>query len=113
MTMNRTLRRLALVVVAAVGTLCVGTATAGAAITITRAELSSGQLRVEGNGALPNAAVTVDPGGVPGRSDSNGAFKIQTSPYASSSCVVTVTDASSSRSATLTGCTPASTSAPA
>src|SRR3954469_22981279 len=83
-----------------------GTASAEAAITITRAELSSGQLRVEGSGALPNHAVTVNPGAVPGSSDGNGAFKVQTSPYSSSTCQVTVTDGTStSAAARLSGCT--------
>jgi hypothetical protein len=100
----------------------VGTATASAAISITRAELNSGQLRVEGIGALANAQVTVSPGSVTGTSDGSGAFRIQTSPYASSTCQVTVTDGVSTASRSLSGCTtstpspatsPAATLAPA
>jgi hypothetical protein len=80
--------------------------TAEAAVTITRADLSSGQLRVEGTGALPNHAVTVTPGNVTGTTGSDGSFKIQTSPYSSSTCQVTVSDGSTSATTTLSGCTP-------
>jgi hypothetical protein len=73
---------------------------------VTRAELSNGQLRVEGNGAKPNASVVVNPGTVTGTSDATGAFKIQSSPYSSSTCKVTVSDSVSSATATLSGCTP-------
>ena len=88
-------------------------AKADAAIRITRAELNSSQLRVEGDGALPNAAVTVNPGAVSGKSDSSGAFKIQWTPYSSSTCQVTASDGSSSATASLSGCTPTSSSASA
>ena len=104
------LHRLA-IVVAAVLAVGIGTAKAEAAISVTRAELNSSQLRVEGRGALPNATVTVNPGAVSGRSDSSGAFRIELSPYSSSTCKVTVSDGSTTASASLTGCTP-STSPP-
>jgi hypothetical protein len=78
---------------------------AAAAITVTRAELSSGRLRVEGNGARPNASVVVDPGAVTGTSDGSGAFRIERSPYSSSTCQVTVSDGVSSATASLSGCT--------
>src|SRR3954454_5265317 len=98
-----------------------GTADAAAAITVSKAELSSGQLRVEGTGAVPNHAVTVDPGAVPGTSDSKGAFKVARSGYSSSTCAVTVTDGTSTSASTrLAGCststptpTPTPTPAPA
>src|SRR3954464_10507858 len=61
----------------------VASARADAAIAISRAELSGTQLRVEGSGAVPNHAVTVSPGSVPGTSDANGAFKLQKDPYGS------------------------------
>ena len=112
MTTTRTLRRLAFVA-AAMATFYVGAASAGAAITITRAELKSGQLRVEGSGALPNATVVVDPGGVGGTSGSDGSFRIERSGYSSSTCRITVSDAASSASASLSGCTATTTSAPA
>ena len=90
-----------------------GSASAAGTITITRAELNSSQLRIEGTGALPNATVTVSPGSVAGTSDSNGAFRIESTPYSSSTCKVTVTDGATSATASLSGCTPSATSAPA
>jgi putative Ig domain-containing protein/ASPM-SPD-2-Hydin domain-containing protein len=110
---NRTIRR-AVVAAAALAVFGVTAVGAQAAITLTRAELNSSQLRVEGSGALPNSTVTVDPGAVTGTSDANGAFKIQSTPYSSSTCQVTVSDGSTSTSTSLTGCTPsAPASAPA
>src|SRR5439155_24400616 len=78
------------VCVAATFGACVGSA--AAAITVTRSELNGGQLRVEGSGAVPNRAITITPGAVRGTSDGNGAFKVQASPYSSSTCQVTVSD---------------------
>ena len=43
-----------------------------------------------------------------GTSDGTGAFRIQFSPYSSSTCKVTVSDGSTSATATLLGCTPSS-----
>src|SRR5215210_2247534 len=88
---RRRLRRLAIVAVS-ITAFGVSAASAAAAITITRAELNSSQLRIEGRGALPNATVTVSPGSVRGTSDSTGAFRIQSTPYSSSTCQVTVSD---------------------
>src|SRR5213079_223736 len=51
-------------------------------------------------------------GFVTGTSDSAGAFKIQSSPYSSSTCKVTVSDGSTSASASLAGCTPSTSSPP-
>ncbi len=85
---------------------------AHAAVGISRAELSGGQLRVEGSGALPQHAITVTPGNVTGTSDSNGAYKIQASSYSSPTCKITVSDGSTSSNATLSGCTPTSTTPP-
>ena len=82
-------------------------------ITVTRAELNSGQLRVEGSGAVANARVVVTPGSVAGTSDSNGAFRIQSSGYSSSTCQVSVTDGVSTASHSLSGCTPSSSSSSA
>jgi hypothetical protein len=90
----------------------VAVASAGAAISITRAELNGSQLRVEGRGALPNTKVTVDPGGVTSTSDSSGAFRVESSSYSSSTCKVTVGDGSTSATATLSGCTPSGTPPP-
>jgi len=93
----------------------IGVTSAGAAtgITITKSELNSSQLRVEGSGALPNHAITITPGNITGTSDANGAFKVQVTPYSSSTCQVTVSDGATSQSAPLAGCTPTVQSAPA
>lgn len=100
-------RRQWLVAVGVVVLMAVFVPTADAAVIVSRAELSSGQLRVEGSGALPNHAVTVSPGNVTGTSDGNGAFKLQASSYSSSTCRITVSDGATTASATLSGCTPA------
>ena len=105
-------RRALIVSVAVVATLGVASASADAAITISRAELSGTQLRVEGSGAVANHAVTVTPGSVAGTSDANGAFKIQKDPYGSSTCQITVSDGSSSASARLAGCSASSSPPP-
>ena len=90
-----------------------GGAGAATGITIGKSELTSSQLRVEGSGALPNHSITIDPGNVTGTSDGNGAFKVQVSPYSSSTCRVTVSDGATSASAPLAGCTPTVQTAPA
>ena len=100
-----TLKRLVLLAVSIIA-FGIAAASAEAAITVTRAELNNGQLRVEGNGATPNAQVVVNPGTVTGTSDATGAFRIESSPYSSSTCKVTVSDGVSSASASLSGCTP-------
>ena len=82
-------------------------------ITITRSELNADQLRVEGNGALPNHAISINPGAIAATTDGVGAFKVQSSPYSSSTCQVTVSDDTNSASAVLVGCTPTSTPPPA
>jgi len=99
-------KRLTLVAISIVAWFGLVAASAGAAITLTRAELNNGQLRVEGNGAVPNATVVVNPGSVTGTSDSSGSYRIERSSYSSSTCKVTVSDSVSSASATLSGCTP-------
>jgi hypothetical protein len=78
---------------------------AQAAVTITKAEMNSTQLRLEGT-APPNAVITVN-GVALGSSDGNGNFKIEKDPYAPpADCVVQVGDGSASAtSVTLAGCT--------
>jgi hypothetical protein len=102
--------RWAAVAVVAVAAFGAAAVSAQAAITLTRAELNGTQLRIEGGGALPNHAVTVTPGSVVGTSDSSGAFRIEASPYTSSTCRVTVSDGTTSTVTTLSGCTPSTTS---
>jgi hypothetical protein len=61
------------------------------AVSVTRAELKAGQLRVEGRGALPNATVTVASDSVASaRSDGSGAFRVEASSFQSSTCRATV-----------------------
>lgn len=87
-------------------------ATAHAGVHITKAEMNSTQLRLEGT-ALPNAVITVN-GAALGSSDASGNFKIERDPYTPpASCTVQVNDGSASAtSVTLSGCT-ATASAPA
>src|SRR4051812_30683814 len=100
------------IAVLTIATLGLVASTADAAVRITRSELNSGQLRVEGTGALPSHTVTITPGPVTGTSDSSGSFRIQTSPYSSSTCQVTVSDGATSVTASLPGCTPSTTTTP-
>jgi hypothetical protein len=98
------MKRLVLMAIAIVA-FGIAAASAEAAFTVTRAELSSGRLRVEGNGATPNASVVVNPGAITGTSDGSGAFRIERSSYSSSTCTVTVSDGVSTATASLSGCT--------
>src|SRR4051812_13516502 len=98
--------RVVSIAVLAIATLGLVASTADAAVRITRSELNSGQLRVEGTGALPSHTVTITPGPVTGTSDSSGSFRIQTSPYSSSTCQVTVSDGATSVATSLSGWTP-------
>src|SRR4051812_47251122 len=100
------------IAVLTIATLGLVASSADAAVRVTRSELNSGQLRVEGTGALPSHAITITPGPVTGTSDSSGSFRIQKSPYSSSTCQVTVSDGATSVTASLSGCTPSSTTPP-
>jgi hypothetical protein len=99
-------RRHVLAAVSVVAMMATYVPRAEAAVVVTRAELNSGQLRLEGGGALPNHLITVNPGNLTGTSDGNGAFKIQSSPYSSTTCQITVSDGTTSASTTFSGCTP-------
>src|SRR5918996_4449350 len=82
---------------------------AHAAVSITRAELSGGKLRVEGSGAAPNALVTVNGGAASANADGSGQFRIERSGFAApADCRVTVSDGQTSAVRTLSGCTPSS-----
>ncbi len=85
-----------------------------AAVSVTKASLSSGSLRVEGKGAKASATITVasPESTATARADSKGVFKVSGSGYRSSTCKATVGDGSTSVTATLSGCTPASTPPP-
>lgn len=84
---------------------------ASAAVTVSRAEMNSGQLRLEGR-ALVNRTITVD--GVPmGASDSSGDFRIQRSFTPPADCTVDVNDGSAApATARLSGCTVTTPSSP-
>jgi probable HAF family extracellular repeat protein len=83
-----------------------------AALTVTKAELNGGQLRVEGQGATPNATITID-GVAMGTAGSDGRFRIERSGFTSTTCKITVSDGTSSAQATLSGCSPAISPPPA
>jgi hypothetical protein len=81
----------------------VGASQAGAAVSISRAELNNTRLRVEGT-ATPNRTITVD-GVAMGTSDGNGSFRIEADPFRPpSDCTVAIGDGSSTTTATLSGC---------
>src|SRR3954466_2349934 len=100
------------IAVLTIATLGLVASSADAAVRITRSELNSGQLRVEGTGALPSHTITITPGPVTGTSDSSGSFRIQKSPYSSPTCQVTVSDGTTPVTASLSGCTPSHTPPP-
>lgn len=87
------------------------TTPASAAVTVSRAEMKSGQLRLEGV-ALANRTITVD-GVALGTSDAGGQFRIERSFTPPADCTVDVDDGSATPvNARLSGCTVASTSTP-
>src|SRR3954462_2166279 len=79
------------------------------ALTVSRAQISSGQVRVEGAGAAPGATVTVSSptSSVSNRADSTGQFRVEGSNFSSADCKVTVSDGGLTATATplLSGCT--------
>lgn len=87
---------------------------AGAAPTVARAELSGGRLRVEGRSAVAGGTVTIasPTAGEPAVSvaaDGRGEFRAEADGFRSSTCRVTVSDATGTTSAPLSGCTPTAT----
>src|SRR2546426_99638 len=91
----------ALVLLLAIGVLALNVS---AAVTVTRAELKGGQLLVEGQGAVPNAAISID-GVVRGRADGGGQFEITVNGFSSPTCKITVSDGSTSTTVAVSGCT--------
>lgn len=82
----------------------VTTLVASAAVTVSRAEMSGGQLRLEGS-ALANRTITVD-GAALGTSDGSGRFRIERSFTPPADCTVDVNDGSATpTNARLSGCT--------
>jgi hypothetical protein len=84
-----------------------------AGLTVTRAQLSGTELRVEGSGAMPRTAVVVDGGAASATADSRGRFRIEKRSFSSPTCRVDVTNGGTTAQATLSGCTPSATPAPA
>ena len=100
-----TLRRWAGALLAAVlATLAVATV-ADAAVTVSRAELNGGRLRIEGQAAA-NRTITVD-GVAMGTSDGSGSFRVERDGFAApADCTVDVNDGSATpATARLSGCT--------
>lgn len=84
-----------------------------AAVSISRAELSGSKLRVEGGGATPNTGVAVNGGAASSTSDGSGAYRIEHGSFAApADCKVVVSDGATSATATLSGCTPTSSTSP-
>src|SRR4051795_13106485 len=79
------------------------------ALTVSRAQISSGQVRVEGTGAAPGTTVTVSSptSSVSNRADSAGQFRVEGANFRSADCKVTVSDGGLTAAATpaLSGCT--------
>jgi hypothetical protein len=75
------------------------------AVTVSRAEVNGGDLRIEGTAAA-NRTITVD-GVAMGTSDSTGRFKVERAGFAApADCTVAVNDgAATAATATLSGCT--------
>jgi hypothetical protein len=84
---------------------CIAVQVAHAAVVVSRAEVSSGRLRIEGS-AAPSRTITVD-GVAMGTSDGSGAFRIERSGYTPpADCTVDVNDGSTTpATARLSGCT--------
>src|SRR5688572_10664255 len=112
------MRKLLASIMFVIATIAVALALSGptrAAASEQRAEINNGHLRLEGT-AGGNRDITVD-GIVMGRSDSDGRFKIERSPYSPpADCTVDVNDGSPNPAiATLAGCrvsTPSTSPAP-
>ena len=77
-------------------------------IVVTKAQLISFQLRVEGTGAAPNTTVTVlasnGSSQASGVADAAGNFRVQAASFSASFCQATVTDGTSSVAVLLAGC---------
>jgi hypothetical protein len=76
-------------------------------IIVDRAELDDGLLRVEGEGAVPDAIVWVTSAesAASSRADDDGRFRLLASNFQSSNCRVTVTDGATSAQVSLDECT--------
>jgi Putative Ig domain len=78
------------------------------ALTVSKAQLSGGQLRVEGTGASPGVRLTVESttSAASARVDTKGAFRVQATDFRSDDCTVIVSDGRTPiAQPTLSGCT--------
>ena len=84
------------------------------ALTVSKAELSGGRLRVEGSGALGSfVTATSTSGATAGARTNSGAFKIETAGFVAPDCTVIVSDGRTPiAQPRLSGCTPQQTTAP-
>jgi hypothetical protein len=80
------------------------------AVTVSKAQLIGGQLRVEGSGAAPGGSVVIarsTTGAASARIDTKGGFRIQAGGFRSDDCLVVVSDGTTPiAQATLSGCRP-------
>jgi len=80
------------------------------AVTVSRAQLSAGELRVEGSSAAPGIFITAasSTSAAGQRSDLSGSYKIQATGFRAPDCTITVSDGGRTPTATakLSGCTP-------
>src|SRR3954447_9393769 len=79
------------------------------ALTVSRAQLSGGELRVEGSNAARGIFITSESstGAAGSRSDTSGNFKIQGSGFRAPDCKIVVSDRQTpTATVTLSGCTP-------
>jgi hypothetical protein len=109
-------RTAALAAIAAVGVIGQAVlAGPSGAVTATKAQLSSGQLRVEGQaapGKFVIAESTTSSAGA--RADQNGLYKIQATGFTAPDCKVSIRDGqTATATVTLSGCTPSVTPVPA
>jgi hypothetical protein len=104
--MNWKRRASAVVMLAAVAGVMGLARVAEATVTVSRAEINGGRLRIEGRAAA-NRTITVD-GVAMGQSDGSGSFRIERDGFAApADCTVDLNDGSAAATtATLTGCTP-------
>ena len=98
-------RRAALILIAALAMLILIPGVGHGAVTVSRAEVSGGNLRIEGT-AAPNRTITVD-GVAMGTSDGAGRFRVERSGFTPpADCTVDVNDGSATAAnARLSGCT--------
>jgi hypothetical protein len=109
---ERMRRKAVPLVLLSLAVLLVAAPSALAAPTVSRAELRSGELRIEGraqaNSAVTVASPTAGESSVTRNADGSGNFRIEASGFRSSTCRVNVSDPTGTTSATLSGCTASS-----